>query len=198
MSESLAISSTSFASFGWVSVAASERGLCNLAMQTDPAVFRERYPAQEGSPGGAASQIAAEALRQLDAYFAGRLRAFDLAIDWQTLRPFQQQVLRLTAAIPFGEVRTYGDLAQCIGGPGHARAVGRALATNPIGIVLPCHRVVGADGSLHGFSAAGGLATKAWLLRLEGHTMDGDRVRLPAAATQPALPGLFDAAGQPF
>jgi methylated-DNA-[protein]-cysteine S-methyltransferase len=184
--------SACYPGFGWVSVAVSGIGLRHLAMQADPQVFRARYHAPTADPASIAAQIAAEALRQLDAYFAGHLRAFDLPIDWDTMRPFQQQVLRLAAAIPHGQVRTYGELAIALGGAGHARAVGRALATNPIGIVLPCHRVIGADGGLHGFSAAGGLATKAWLLRLEGHTLDGERVPLPNAVSQPSLPGLFD------
>jgi methylated-DNA-[protein]-cysteine S-methyltransferase len=184
--------SACYSGFGWVSVAASGIGLCHLAMQADPQVFRVRYHSSTADQSSMAAQIAAEALRQLDAYFAGQLQTFDLPIDWETMRPFQQQVLRLAASIPFGQVRTYGEIAIVLGGAGHARAVGHALATNPIGIILPCHRVVGADGGLHGFSAAGGLATKAWLLRLEGHTLDGERVQSPDAVRQPFLPGLFD------
>jgi methylated-DNA-[protein]-cysteine S-methyltransferase len=181
-----------YADFGWVSVATSERGLCHLSMQTDPTSFAERYQSAAIQPTSAAAGIAAEALRQIGAYFTRTLSTFDLPIDWETLLPFQQRVLQLTAAIPYGQVRTYGEIAIELGGLGHSRAVGRALATNPIGIVLPCHRVVGADGSLHGFSAAGGLATKAWLLRLEGHTLVGERVPLANAVIQPLLPGLLD------
>jgi methylated-DNA-[protein]-cysteine S-methyltransferase len=192
----LSIGEACFDGFGWVAVAASERGLCHLAMQIDPAAFRTRFQGRAGEPGVLAAQTIAEALRQLGEYFDGRLRAFDLPIDWPTMRPFQQRVLQITAAIPYGQVRTYGDLAEEVGGLGSARAVGRALATNPIGIVLPCHRVIGADGGLHGFSAAGGLATKAWLLHLEGHTLAGLRLLRPDV--QPELPGLFTTAGRPL
>ncbi|HEY3344935.1 MAG TPA: methylated-DNA--[protein]-cysteine S-methyltransferase [Anaerolineaceae bacterium] len=195
LSTPLSIGEACFDDFGWVAVAASERGLCHLAMQIDPAAFRTRFQGRAGEPGGLAEHTVSEALRQLGDYFGGRLHVFDLPIDWPTMRPFQQRVLQLTAAISYGQVRTYGDLAQEIGDVGAARAVGRALATNPIGIVLPCHRVVGADGGLHGFSAAGGLATKAWLLRLEGHPIAGLRLLRPDV--QPELPGLFTAAGQP-
>jgi methylated-DNA-[protein]-cysteine S-methyltransferase len=188
-SPALSIGDAYFEGFGWIAVAASANGLCHLAMQTDPAAFRSRFQDRSGDPQAAAEQMVSTALCQLEAYFGGRLRAFDLPIDWPSMRPFQQGVLRLTAAIPFGSLRTYGDLALEMGGLSAARAVGRALATNPVGIILPCHRVIGADGRLHGFSAVGGLATKAWLLRLEGHTLDGDRVHLTGA--QLAFPGLF-------
>jgi methylated-DNA-[protein]-cysteine S-methyltransferase len=76
-------------------------------------------------------------------------------------------VLQATAAIPYGETRTYGQVAAAVGKPRAARAVGRALATNPMPIVIPCHRVVSADGRLRGYSGLGGLTTKARLLALE-------------------------------
>jgi methylated-DNA-[protein]-cysteine S-methyltransferase len=110
----------------------------------------------------------AEASRQIAAYLAGDLRAFDLPIDWSALTPFQQQVLRLVSTIPYGQVTTYGDLATRLGMPKAARAVGRANAANPLPLVIPCHRVIGRDGGLHGYGAPQGVQTKAWLLRLEG------------------------------
>ncbi len=113
-------------------------------------------------------EMAAQWLAHLREYLEGRRRAFPLPIAWEALPPFQRAVLRATFAIPYGEVRTYGEVARRIGKPGAARAVGRALGANPMPIAIPCHRVVGRDGRLHGFSAPGGLATKAWLLRLEG------------------------------
>ncbi len=113
-------------------------------------------------------QQTAEAwLAHLQAYFAGKHHAFPLPIAWQILSPFQRRALQAVFAIPYGETRTYGEIATQIGQPGAARAVGRAVATNPMPIVIPCHRVISASGKLHGFSGPGGLRTKARLLALE-------------------------------
>ncbi len=92
------------------------------------------------------------------------------------IKGFQRDVLQLTAEIPFGEVRTYGELAQQLGKLGASRAVGTALARNPMALVIPCHRVIGSDRKLHGFAAPNGIKTKAWLLELEGHEIKNDRV----------------------
>lgn len=113
-------------------------------------------------------QSTAQALHQIAEYLEGERETFDLPIDWSVLTPFQEQVLRATFDIPRGQVATYGDLARQLGKPRAARAVGRAQATNPMPVVIPCHRVIGADGGLHGYGAGEGLDTKAWLLRLEG------------------------------
>lgn len=104
------------------------------------------------------------AREQLAAYFAGELRQFDLALAPRGT-PFQMQVWTALQQIPFGETRSYGALAASIGQPGSARAVGAANRTNPIGIVVPCHRVIGADGTLTGY--AGGIARKKFLLEHE-------------------------------
>jgi methylated-DNA-[protein]-cysteine S-methyltransferase len=106
--------------------------------------------------------------RQLVAYFNKELEEFDVTIDWSALTPFQELALRAVHNIPYGRLSTYGDIALEIGRPKAVRAVGRANATNPMPIIIPCHRVLGADGKLHGYGAPGGLETKAWLLRLEG------------------------------
>lgn len=106
-------------------------------------------------------------LEQIAEYLKGKRVSFDLPIDWSVLTPFQAQILRATFDIPYGDVRTYGELARGLGKPGAARAVGRAEATNPMPLVIPCHRVIGADGKLHGYGTGNGLETKAWLLRLE-------------------------------
>jgi len=105
-----------------------------------------------------------EARRQLDAYFAGELRAFDLPVHL-TGTAFQKRVWQLLRNIPFGQTRSYGDLARGLGTPGASRAVGAANGANPLPIILPCHRVIGANGSLTGFG--GGLPIKRYLLAHE-------------------------------
>jgi len=107
----------------------------------------------------------AEVRRQLAEYFAGERREFDLTLAPEGT-PFERSVWTELAKIPFGETRTYGEIARALGRPDAARAVGRANGANPIPIVVPCHRVIGADGSLTGFG--GGLDVKARLLELEG------------------------------
>jgi len=105
-----------------------------------------------------------EATRQLAAYFAGRLTVFDLPLRPEGT-PFQQQVWRALRDIPYGETRSYAQVAAALGRPAAVRAVGRANGSNPLPIVVPCHRVIGSDGTLTGYG--GGLAAKRWLLDLE-------------------------------
>jgi methylated-DNA-[protein]-cysteine S-methyltransferase len=107
-----------------------------------------------------------EVHRELDEYFAGRRRAFDLPLDLRGQPSFTVAVLHELAEVPYGSTATYGELAARTGRPGAARAVGMVMNRNPIPIVLPCHRIVGASGKLVGY--AGGLETKEHLLRLEG------------------------------
>ena len=107
-----------------------------------------------------------EARRQLDGYFASNRRRFDLPIDWSLVHGFARGVLRATAGVPFGQITTYGRMARAAGSPRAARAAGNALGSNPIPIVVPCHRVLHADGTLGGYS--GGLDRKRILLALEG------------------------------
>jgi methylated-DNA-[protein]-cysteine S-methyltransferase len=106
-----------------------------------------------------------ETARQLDEYFAGRRSVFDLPLAFQGT-DFQKQVWQALLAIPFGETRSYGQLAAKLGNPSASRAVGAANGRNPISIIAPCHRVIGGNGKLTGF--AGGLEAKAYLLGLEG------------------------------
>ena len=109
------------------------------------------------------TELLDEGLRQLAAYFDGRLRQFDLAMDWGT--GLNAAVRRAMAAIPYGETRTYGDIAKAVGAP--AQVVGQACGANRLPILIPCHRVTG-TGWFGGFSAPGGVETKAALLRHEG------------------------------
>ena len=117
-----------------------------------------RMPAVQGE-----SALLTEGMAQLSAYFAGRLTRFDLALDWGT--GLNAAVRRAMAEIPFGETRTYGQIAKAVGAP--AQAVGQACGANPLPILIPCHRVTGTNW-FGGFSAPGGVETKAALLRHEG------------------------------
>ncbi|HTU94396.1 MAG TPA: methylated-DNA--[protein]-cysteine S-methyltransferase [Solirubrobacteraceae bacterium] len=103
--------------------------------------------------------------RELDEYFAGRRRAFDLPLDLSLLSDFTRRVLSATAAIPYGEVATYKEVASAAGSPRGFRAAGNALGSNPLPIVLPCHRVLHSGGGLGGYT--GGLARKRTLLAIE-------------------------------
>ena len=131
---------------------------------------------QKGEPVAAA--IAEKAAKELAQYAAGERREFDVTLSLDRLAPFQRAVLAETARIPMGSVATYGEIAARIGKPKSARAVGGALARNPIGIIIPCHRVVAHDGRLHGFSSPEGIAGKARLLKHEGVVVENDRVIL--------------------
>lgn len=108
--------------------------------------------------------VLVETRRQLDEYFSGRRTAFELPLDFRGTE-FQRSVWAALVTIPFGETRSYADIARALGRPTATRAVGAANGRNPISIVAPCHRVIGKDGSLTGF--AGGLAGKRFLLDLE-------------------------------
>lgn len=104
--------------------------------------------------------------RQLDEYFDGTRKRFDIPIDWTLVGEWGRKILDACARIPFGEVRTYGDMATAAGSPKAARAAGTALGHNPVPVVVPCHRVLRAGGALGGYT--GGLHVKEHLLRLEG------------------------------
>ena len=106
--------------------------------------------------------------KELTEYLKGKRHEFTFPIDWPSLRPFQQKALKVVFTIPYGETRTYAEVAAHIGHPHAYRAVGRANATNPMPIVIPCHRVIGKDGKLHGYGGGDGIPTKEWLLKMEG------------------------------
>jgi methylated-DNA-[protein]-cysteine S-methyltransferase len=145
-------------------VAVTDRGLCRIAYRPDAAL--DELTADFGARVLCIPKRVERVIRELDEYFDGKRRAFDLETDLSPVPAFQQQALRELARVPFGQVTTYGALAAKIGKPRAARAIGGAMNRNPIPIVLPCHRVVGSDGKLVGY--AGGLDRKEQLLRLEG------------------------------
>jgi O-6-methylguanine DNA methyltransferase len=106
--------------------------------------------------------------KELRAYLACQRTTFTIPIDWAPFTAFQREALQAVVRIPYGETRTYIDIAREIERPHAYRAVGAANAMNPMPIIVPCHRVIGADGKLHGYGGGNGLPTKEWLLQLEG------------------------------
>ena len=146
---------------GELLLAASDRGITDVHVRAGkyvPAIQRDWVEAPR-------NPMLLELQRELDAYFAGDLRQFRVALDPQGTE-FQKRAWAALAAIPYGETRTYGQQAVAIGRPQAARAVGAANGRNPIGIVVPCHRVIGADGAMTGY--ASGVDCKVFLLKLEG------------------------------
>jgi len=148
---------------GKLKLVASNKGLVAILWENDKAnrvrlgelVRRHSHP------------VLIKAERELGEYFAGKRRSFSIALDMRGTS-FQKNVWEALLAIPFGETRSYRDLAKKLGNPAATRAVGAANGRNPISIIVPCHRVIGSNGKLTGF--AGGLETKARLLELEqGH-----------------------------
>ncbi len=143
------------------------RGLVRLTYPGEPIDRQLAELAAELSPRILAAPERTDAVRrQLDEYFGGSRHAFDLPIDWRLLRGFREAVLRATAAIPFGSVSSYRQIATAAGSPNAYRAAGNALGSNPIPIVVPCHRVLHSGGGLGGYT--GGLERKRYLLGLEG------------------------------
>lgn len=158
----IATETTLFTTFdspiGELLVAGDDRALTRVHMQLS------RRPTRVGAGWQRDDERFAAAREQLDEYFAGRRREFDLELDLRG-SVFEQRVWAALREIPYGETRSYGQIATAIGAPGQARAVGAANGRNPIAVVVPCHRVIGADGSLTGY--AGGLERKRLLLDLE-------------------------------
>ena len=144
---------------GALKLVASEKGLAAILWQGEHSrVFRSAPVEDADHP------VLVETERQLRAYFAGKLQRFSLPLDFQGTA-FQQSVWQALLTIPFGETRSYAEIARQIGRPQAVRAVGAANGSNPISIVAPCHRVIGSNGALTGY--AGGLAAKQHLLGLE-------------------------------
>ncbi len=154
-------------------VAVNERGVVALDFGLSEQDFVARVTQRTKATLVRSDDQAAEALQQVQEYLNGKRTAFDLPLDMSAMSEFQRRVLNIALKIPRGKYLTYGDVAKAIGKPQASRAVGQALGHNPVPIVIPCHRVLGSDGSLHGYSGGGGVKTKAWLLRLEGASVPG-------------------------
>lgn len=151
---------------GRLLVAATRTGICAVSFRGDADETMEQLARAHGPRVLRLADPVERALGELREYFDGTRHAFELTLDLQGLAPFQRAVLEGLLEVPYGRTATYGELAARIGRPGAARAVGGALNRNPLPIILPCHRVVGADGRLVGYG--GGLDRKERLLALEG------------------------------
>lgn len=147
----------------WALVTVTERGIRRLRFLAEAS---DEAATEAGAPAWATKQFA-RLTTQLGEYFAGDRSEFDLPLDPPPMSSFAAAVLNETAHILYGQTETYGQIAQHIGRPAAARAVGQALGANPLAILIPCHRVLASDGSLGGYSAPGGVAVKQRLLSLE-------------------------------
>lgn len=151
---------------GSLLLAVTERGVCRISYDPDPEGQLEQLARHFGPRVLRSSKPLDRVRSELDQYFTGRRRRFDVEPDLRSVAPYHRAVLDELARVEYGTTTTYGALAALTGKPRAARAVGTLMNRNPVPIVLPCHRVVGASGSLTGYG--GGLDRKAYLLRLEG------------------------------
>jgi methylated-DNA-[protein]-cysteine S-methyltransferase len=158
--------------FGTLLLAQTPRGLVRVGLPNQDADELLVDLAQRVSPRVLEAPAALDATRrELDLYFAGKLDSFDLPLDWQLSEGFRLRVLRAIAAIPYGETRSYTEMATIAGNERAVRAAGTACGRNPIPLVVPCHRVLRSGGALGGYG--GGLPMKQGLLELEG-VLDGN------------------------
>jgi methylated-DNA-[protein]-cysteine S-methyltransferase len=154
------------APFGPVFLARTAQGICRVSFRSrSEGDFLRDLEARDLLPAFDPGKLGREA-GELEDYFSGRRKTFQAPIDLRFVTPFQERVLRATARIPFGSVSSYGEIARQIGKPEARRAVGGALGHNPIPIIIPCHRVIAADGSIGGYT--GGLKIKRELFKIEG------------------------------
>jgi O-6-methylguanine DNA methyltransferase len=167
----ISIGNTGATPLGDLWVAVSEQGLVAVRFPSTQEQFTAALMKRQTAVVNFAPEKVNQTLDQLREYAAGTRYTFTFPIDWSVLNEFQRLALQLTFEIPYGETRTYKEIAMQMGKPRAARAVGRAEATNPMPVVLPCHRVVGSDRKLHGYGAGNGLSTKEWLLKLEKAVM---------------------------
>lgn len=153
--------------FGTLHAAVTNRGLVRIAFPEESVDSVLERLSQRLSPRIVEAPAALDSVRrELDEYFAGRRHDFDVPLDWTLIGPFGRRVLHATAEIPYGGVLSYAEVAAEAGSPRGSRAAGNALGSNPIPIVIPCHRVLRSGGALGGYG--GGLDRKRMLLELEG------------------------------
>jgi O-6-methylguanine DNA methyltransferase len=152
-------------------VATSSQGVCRVEWEMSLQDFTRQVERGNNMKVIYEESHTAEVLDQLADYLRGIRQHFTLPLDFSGMTPFQVNVLKYTCQIPYGETLSYKDIAVKVGNEHAARAVGRVEATNPIPLIIPCHRVLGSDGSLHGYGGPGGIKLKAWLLQLEKSTV---------------------------
>ena len=145
---------------GTLTLEASERGLSSIQFPNRPKSMADKLTS---------NAVIKLAQRELTAYFANQLKAFSVPLDWHGTA-FQESVWQALTVIPYGETVTYADIARAIGRPQSARPTGGAVGRNPLPIIVPCHRVIGSDDTLTGFT--GGLKIKVALLELEGRLIE--------------------------
>jgi methylated-DNA-[protein]-cysteine S-methyltransferase len=155
-------------------VVATEKGICRVCLPGDDAGSRFTQDTFDIVPP---STLTEQVSRMLTKYFKGEPQIFELvALDYKVSGDFRRRILEQIRSIPFGRIQSYGEVATAAGAPRAARAVGGAMASNPLPIIIPCHRVIAADGRLTGYSAPGGLLLKKFILQMEGVEFKGELV----------------------
>ena len=167
-------------------VVASERGVCRVCLPGDDGAGRSAQANLDILPP---SRLTEHVSLMLMKYFKGVPQPFEkVELDYEVSGGFRRRVLDLIRSVPFGKVMSYGAVAAAVGAPMAARAVGGAMAANPVPIIIPCHRVIAADGRLTGYSAPGGLLLKKLILQMEGIEFKGELVSQPRSCYSQARP----------
>jgi len=168
---------------GKAGIVVSKKGICRVILpgwskEKIQDFIKDHYP--ESKPGKVpASRKIQKAINYIERYFCGSIEERKFPLDLTELGEFQKKVLELVSKIKAGETRSYGWLAERLGNKKAVRAVAQALAHNPVPLFIPCHRVIGKDGSLKGFSAPAGVSLKIFLLKLEQRLKDKSRTKTP-------------------
>jgi methylated-DNA-[protein]-cysteine S-methyltransferase len=145
----------------------TEVGLCRTGFGITREAFLRKVSKKLPPNNALESHFPYPVIKQVEGYLSGSRREFSLPLDWRGMSTFQTAVYKAVLEVPYGRTKTYGEIAAQLGRPNAARAVGAANAANPLPLIIPCHRLVGADGALKGYGSGRGISTKAWLLNLE-------------------------------